>query len=184
MFTLCIRYTIDPNRLKHFRDYVEHELEAIRNAGGKIVGCWLPTDYAGPTNIARADRFFDARVLRTVSQSAGRRSPPQRNADELTCSGAIITMERSIIERCSDGKQDQASSNPACCSFAKRKDARIMRVDLNRSDHRQGRRMGRPTVLSGHARLSKSAPVGETRCSPTHGTSHVRWSYPPTRGLR
>ena len=52
MFTLCIRYTIDPNRLKHFRDYVEHELEAIRNAGGKIIGCWLPTDYAGPTNIA------------------------------------------------------------------------------------------------------------------------------------
>jgi hypothetical protein len=29
-----------------------------------------------------------------------------RNADELTRSGAIITMERSIIERCSDGKQD------------------------------------------------------------------------------
>lgn len=52
MYTLCIRYTLDPNRLKHFRDYVEHELEAIRNAGGKIVGYWLPTDFAGPTNIA------------------------------------------------------------------------------------------------------------------------------------
>jgi hypothetical protein len=41
-----------PRRLKHFRDYVEHGLEAIRNAGGKIVGYWLPIDYAGPTNIA------------------------------------------------------------------------------------------------------------------------------------
>jgi hypothetical protein len=41
MYTLCIRYTLDPNRLKHFREYVEHELEAIRNAGGKIMttGC-------------------------------------------------------------------------------------------------------------------------------------------------
>jgi hypothetical protein len=46
MYTLCIRYTLDPNRLKHFRDYVEHELAAIRNAGGKIVGYWLPTDFA------------------------------------------------------------------------------------------------------------------------------------------
>jgi hypothetical protein len=30
MYALCIRYTLDPNWLKHFRDYVEHELEAIR----------------------------------------------------------------------------------------------------------------------------------------------------------
>jgi len=48
MYTLCIRYTLDPSRLKHFRDYVEHELQAIRNAGGKIVGYWLPTDPRDP----------------------------------------------------------------------------------------------------------------------------------------
>jgi hypothetical protein len=30
----------------------------------------------------------------------------QRNAEELTRSGAIINMERSIIERCSDAKAD------------------------------------------------------------------------------
>jgi hypothetical protein len=52
MYTLCICYTLDPNRVKHFKDYVEHELEAIRNAGGRIVDYFLPTDYAGPTNIA------------------------------------------------------------------------------------------------------------------------------------
>jgi hypothetical protein len=52
MYTLCIRYTLDPNRLKHFRDYVEHELAAIRNAGRKIVGYWLPTDFAGPNTQA------------------------------------------------------------------------------------------------------------------------------------
>jgi hypothetical protein len=29
MYTPCIRYTLDPNRLPHFKTYVEHELEAI-----------------------------------------------------------------------------------------------------------------------------------------------------------
>jgi hypothetical protein len=29
----------------------------------------------------------------------------QRNADELTRSGAVINMKRSILERCSDGKE-------------------------------------------------------------------------------
>jgi hypothetical protein len=29
----------------------------------------------------------------------------QRNADELTRSSTVINMERSIIERCSDGKE-------------------------------------------------------------------------------
>jgi hypothetical protein len=41
-----------PNRLRPFRDYAEHELDAIRNAGGKIIGYWLRTDFAGPNNIA------------------------------------------------------------------------------------------------------------------------------------
>jgi hypothetical protein len=52
MYTLCIHYTLDPDRPKHFREYIEHELETIRNAGGKIIGYWLPTDFAGPNNIA------------------------------------------------------------------------------------------------------------------------------------
>ena len=30
----------------------------------------------------------------------------QRNADELTRSGAVLSMERSIIEKCGDGKED------------------------------------------------------------------------------
>jgi hypothetical protein len=41
MYTLCIRYTLELDRLKHSREYVERELEAIRDAGGKIVGYWL-----------------------------------------------------------------------------------------------------------------------------------------------
>jgi NIPSNAP len=106
MYTLCIRYTLDPNRLKHFRQYVEHELEAIRNAGGKLIGYWLPTDFAGPNNIAYG--LIDFLTLAGYEQyrKALVDDPlHQRNADELTHSGAVISMERSFIERCGDGKE-------------------------------------------------------------------------------
>jgi NIPSNAP len=107
MFTLCIRYTIDPNRLKHFRDYIEHEFEAIRSPGGKIVGYWLPTDYAGPTDIAYGlIDFLTLASYERYRKALAEDSLHQRNAYELTRGGAIITMERLIIKRCGDGKQD------------------------------------------------------------------------------
>jgi uncharacterized protein (DUF1330 family) len=107
MYTLCIRYTLDPNRLKHFRDYVEHELEAIRDAGGKIVGYWLPTDFAGPTHIAYGLIDFSTLASYEQYRKALADDPlHERNAEKLTRSGAVVNMERSIIERCCDGKED------------------------------------------------------------------------------
>lgn len=103
MYTLCIRYTLDPNRLGDFRTYVEHELEAIRNAGGTIVGYWLPTDFAGPTNIAYGLIDFATLAAYEDYRKALAADPLHgRNADALTRSGAILNMERSIIERCGD----------------------------------------------------------------------------------
>jgi hypothetical protein len=107
MYTLYIRYTLDPNRTAHFKTYVEHELEAIRNAGGKIVGYWLPTDFAGPTNIAYG--LIDFLTLASYEQyrkALAEDALHQRNAEELTRSGAIINMDRSLLVRCSDGKAD------------------------------------------------------------------------------
>lgn len=106
MYTLCIRYTLDPNRLKPFRDYVENELEAIRNAGGKVIGYWLPTDFAGPNNIAYG--LIDFLTLASYEQYRKTLADDplhQRNADELIRSGAVIQMERSIIKGFSDGKE-------------------------------------------------------------------------------
>jgi len=37
MFTLCIRYTINPNKLTDFKAYCEAEQDPIRRSGGKIV---------------------------------------------------------------------------------------------------------------------------------------------------
>jgi len=106
MYTLCIRYTLDPNRLKHFRHYVEHELEAIRHAGGNIIDHWLPTDFAGPNNIAYGMIDFLTHAPYEEYRKALADDPlHQHNADELTRSSAVINMERSIIERCNDGKE-------------------------------------------------------------------------------
>jgi NIPSNAP len=107
MYTLYIRYTLDPNRVTHFKRYVEHELHAIRTAGGKIVGYWLPTDFAGPTNIAYG--LIDFLTLASYEQyrKALAEDPlHQLNAEELTRSGAIVNMERSLLMRCSDGTAD------------------------------------------------------------------------------
>jgi NIPSNAP len=104
MYTLCIRYTLDPNRLTAFKTYVAAELEAIRDAGGDIVGYWLPTDFAGPTNIAYGLIDFLSLASYELYRKALADAPlHQRNADELTRSGVILNVERSIIVRHANG---------------------------------------------------------------------------------
>ncbi len=105
MLTLCIRYVIDPNRIAHFRAYVEAELEAIQRSGGNIVGYFLPTDFAGPTNEAYG--LIDFATLSSYEQYRGalaNDSLHRKNAAELERSGAIVAMNRSIIERVGTGQ--------------------------------------------------------------------------------
>jgi hypothetical protein len=107
MYTLCIRYTLDPNRAAHFRTYVENELAAIRAAGGKILGYFLPTDFAGPTDTAYG--LIDFASLAAYEEYRGRLAADplhQRNAAALTESGAVLNMARSIIRRHGDGGRD------------------------------------------------------------------------------
>ena len=102
-YTLCIRYTIDPSRLPHFKNYVKHELESIRNAGGKIVGYWLSTDDAGPVSIAYGIIDFMSLGAYEHYRKALAADPLHRHsAEELTRNAAIINMERSLIERFAD----------------------------------------------------------------------------------
>lgn len=100
MFTLCIRYTINPNKLAAFKAYAEAEQCAIRRSGGKIVGYFLPTDFAGPTDIAYG--LIDFLTLASYEQyrrALAEDSDHQKNAAELERSGAIVALNRSIIER-------------------------------------------------------------------------------------
>jgi hypothetical protein len=54
MITLCIRYTIDPHKLRDFEQYAHRWPEPIRRCGGNLRGYFLPTKLAGPTNFALA----------------------------------------------------------------------------------------------------------------------------------
>lgn len=100
MITLCIRYTIDPNKLAAFRAYVKAEQDPIRRSGGKTVGYFLPTDFAGPTN--EAIGLIDFSTLATYEQYRGtlaNDAAHKENVVRLEQSGAIIAMNRSVIER-------------------------------------------------------------------------------------
>jgi NIPSNAP len=52
MLTLCIRYRFNPKILADVREYFENEQPVIERSGGRIVGYFLPTDFAGPTDEA------------------------------------------------------------------------------------------------------------------------------------
>jgi len=54
MITICIRYTIDIRKHSDFEQYARNWTEPIRRCKGELLGYFLPTKMAGPTNIAYA----------------------------------------------------------------------------------------------------------------------------------
>jgi hypothetical protein len=52
MMTLCIRYTLDVNKLADFEAYAQSLRKPIERCGGTYVDYYLPTKIAGPTNAA------------------------------------------------------------------------------------------------------------------------------------
>ena len=52
MMTLCIRYTLDANKLADFEAYARALRKPIESCGGTYVDYFLPTKIAGPTNSA------------------------------------------------------------------------------------------------------------------------------------
>ncbi len=100
MFTLCIRYTLNPNRLAHFRTYTNAEMDPIRRSGGKIVGYFLPTEFAGPTN--EAFGLIEFTTLADYERYRGvlaGDAAHKENVARLEQSGAVVAMNRSIVQR-------------------------------------------------------------------------------------
>ena len=54
MITLCICYTIDLHKTADFEQYARRWPEPIKRCGGDLIGYFLPTKFAGPTNVAYA----------------------------------------------------------------------------------------------------------------------------------
>ena len=102
MYTLCIRYTLDPNKTAHFKTYVDAELAAIRRSGGKVIGYFLPTDFAGPTNVAYGLIDFSSLASYEHYRHQLAEAPDHKtNVAELERSGAVISTCRSILKRAS-----------------------------------------------------------------------------------
>jgi hypothetical protein len=97
---LAIRYTINPNKLADFREYVAAELGPIRQSGGRVLGYFFPTDFAGPTNEALG--LIDISNLTEYEKyrKALAEDPThKKNAARLEQSGAVLATNRSLIQR-------------------------------------------------------------------------------------
>lgn len=100
MITLSIRYTLDPNKIADFKSYAEAEQEPIRRSGGKILGYFLATDFAGATNEALG--LIDMPSLAAYEQyrkALADDAEHKVNAARLEQSGVIIAVNRTIIQR-------------------------------------------------------------------------------------
>jgi hypothetical protein len=100
MLTLYLRYTFDPNKRAAYDAYVAAEMEPITRCGGNIIGYYLPTDYAGPTNEAHGLIEFESLASYEVYRHAlADDAVHKKNNAELESSGAIISIVRSIVVR-------------------------------------------------------------------------------------
>lgn len=100
MITLAIRYTIDPNKLADFKEYVAAELAPIRQSGGEILGYFLPTDFAGPTNEALGlIELPNLTEYERYRKALAEDPTHKKNAARLEQSGAVLAMNRSFICR-------------------------------------------------------------------------------------
>ncbi|HEY7095359.1 MAG TPA: NIPSNAP family protein [Terriglobales bacterium] len=100
MLTLSIRYTIDPNKIADFKAYVEAELGPIRTSGGKIVGYFYPTEFSGATNEALGLIDFPTLAAYEEYRNVLANDPGhKKSVARLQQSGAVIAMNRSILER-------------------------------------------------------------------------------------
>ena len=100
MITLCIRYTIDPRKRGDFERYARSLTTIVPRCGGELVGYWLPTLFAGPTNIATALIEFPS--LAAYEQYRERLAKDSANVESVRRaqeSGCILIEDRSFLER-------------------------------------------------------------------------------------
>ena len=98
MVTLCIRYTLDANKLADFEAYARALQAQIERAGGKVAGYYLPTKLAGPTNSALG--LIDFANLAAYEAYRGKLAADPEAAQNLRqaeAAGCILNEERSFI---------------------------------------------------------------------------------------
>ena len=102
MMTLCIRYTLDANKLADFAAYAQALRKPIERCGGTNVDYFLPTKIAGPTNAALG--LIDFPSLAVYEQYRARLLT---DPDAIEClrraeaAGCIINEDRAFLRRVS-----------------------------------------------------------------------------------
>jgi len=100
MITLSIRYTIDARKRQDFERYARALGGIIPRCGGDLVGYWLPTKLAGPTNSALA--LINFPTLAAYEQYRERLAKDNNNIDSVRQadeSGCILVEDRAFLER-------------------------------------------------------------------------------------
>jgi NIPSNAP len=98
MITLCIRYRFNPDKLADLAQYFEQEQPVIERSGGRIVGYFLPTDFAGATD--EAIGLIDLPSLAAYEdyrKTLATDPQHKENIARLEHSGAQVAMNRSFM---------------------------------------------------------------------------------------
>ena len=102
MITVCIRYTIDIQKTSDFEQYARNWPEPIRRCGGELVGYFLPTKIAGPTNFALAlINFPSLAAYEQYRDGLMKDAGAKANVEFADNSGVILLEDRSILRRVS-----------------------------------------------------------------------------------
>ncbi len=100
MYTLFLRYTLDPNKLADWRAYAQAEFAPITASGGRITGYYAPTDFAGATSEAFATIDVGTLADYEIYRARLAAHPAhQENVRRIEASGAIHSTYRAILQK-------------------------------------------------------------------------------------
>ncbi len=86
--------------LSDIKAYAEAELTPIRESGGKIVGYYLPTDFAGATNETFGIIDFPSLAEYEVYRAKLAAHPLHKQyVKKLERSGALLSIQRSLVQQ-------------------------------------------------------------------------------------
>jgi NIPSNAP len=108
MYTLFLRYTIDPNKLADWKAYAEAEFVPITESGGKITGYYAPTEFAGETSEAFATIDVGTMAEYEIYRAklAGH-TKHKENVAKVEKSGVIHSIYRAILKRVEQPKEEK-----------------------------------------------------------------------------
>jgi hypothetical protein len=100
MYTLFLRYIIDPNKLADRLTYAKAEFEPVTKSGGRITGYYSPTEFAGATSETFAT--IDVGTMAEYEEYRAKLAAHpkhQENARNIEASCAIRSLYRAIIQK-------------------------------------------------------------------------------------